>query len=422
MNSDVGSAPLGLEAHLARRYLRARTDNRFLSFIAGVGMAGIALSVGVLIVVLSVMNGFESELKQRILAMTPHATLSGLDGALYDWPALAERLKGRPGITAVAPYVENQAMLVAGRHTSGALVRGIDPKQETSAAAIGQHLIGGRLGALVDGQYRIVLGRALSAELGVPVGGTVVLIAPKANATPAGVIPRLRRFTVAGVFSSGMYDIDRNVAFVNLGDAQRLYRMGEEVTGLELRLADPYAAPTVVREAAVDLGGGFYISDWTRSHANFFRSIALTKSILFIALLLIMAVAAFNIVSTLVMLVREKRSDIAILRTMGLAPRGVLSVFVMQGTAIGLLGTAAGIALGYLVARYLTALVHGIEHLLGTKLIDARVYFIDELPARVELRDVTVIALIALFLSALATLLPAAQAARTQPAAALRHD
>jgi lipoprotein-releasing system permease protein len=422
MSSDAGPGALGLEAHLARRYLRARTDNRFLSFIAGVGMAGIALSVGVLIVVLSVMNGFESELKHRILSMTPHATLSGLEGALDDWPALAERLRSRPGITAVAPYVENQAMLVAGRHTSGALVRGIDPKQETSAAAIGQHLIGGTLGALIDGQYRIVLGRALAAELGVSVGGTVVLIAPKANATPAGVMPRLRRFTVAGVFSSGMYDIDRNVAFVNLGDAQRLNRMGAEVTGLELRLADPYAAPTIVREAAVDLGGGFYISDWTRSHANFFRSIALTKTILFIALLLIMAVAAFNIVSTLVMLVREKRSDIAILRTMGLAPRGVLSVFVMQGTAIGLLGTAAGIALGYLVARYLTAIVRGIEQLLGTKLIDARVYFIDELPARVELGDVTVIALIALFLSMLATLLPAAQAARTQPAAALRHD
>jgi lipoprotein-releasing system permease protein len=422
MSSDAAPGPLALEARLARRYLRARTDNRFVSFIAGVGMLGIALSVGVLIVVLSVMNGFESELKHRILAMTPHATLSGLDGALNDWPALAQRLESRPGISAVAPYVENQAMLVAGRHTSGALVRGIDPKQGASAAAIGQHLTAGTLAALTDGQYRIVLGRALAAELGVALGDTVVLIAPKANATPAGVVPRLRRFTIAGVFSSGMYDVDRNVAFVSLGDAQRLYRMGEEVTGLELRLTDPYHAPGAVREAAVDLGGGFYISDWTRSHANFFRSIALTKSILFIALLLIMAVAAFNIVSTLVMLVREKRSDIAILRTMGLAPRGVLAIFVMQGSAIGLAGTAAGIALGYLVARYLTAIVHGLERLLGTKLIDARVYFIDELPARVESGDVMVIGLIALALCVLATLYPAAQAARTQPAAALRHD
>jgi len=249
-----------------------------------------------------------------------------------------------------------------------------------------------------------------------------VLIASKANATPAGVVPRMRRFTVAGVFSSGMYDVDRNVGFVSLGDAQRLYRLGEDVTGLELRLADPYEAPNVVRAAAVDLGGGFYISDWTRSHANFFRSIAVTKRIMFITLLVIVAVAAFNIVSTLVMLVREKRSDIAILRTMGLAPRGVLSVFIMQGTTIGLVGTALGIGLGCLVSRYLTAIVRGLEHLLGTTLIDARVYFIDELPARVELGDVGVIALIALVLSALATLLPAAQAARTQPAVALRHD
>jgi len=407
---------------LARRYLRPKSDSGFLSFIALVGMAGVAIGVAVLLVVLGVMNGFESELKNRILSVASHATITGLDGPIMDWQPLAESARRAPGVSAVAPYVEARALMAQGRTVRGVLVRGIDPAIERTVSTIDQHVRSTTLAALVPGRYGVLLGKSLAEDLHAKPGDAVVIAAPQGVATPAGVVPRLRRFTVIGTIDSGLYEFDHNVALVARQDASRLFKTGTGITGLRLKLDDPFAAGAVVRRVAVDLGGGFYISDWTREHGNFFRSIATTKSIMFVLLLLVMAVAAFNIVATLSMLVREKRSDIAILRTMGVSPRTILATFVLQGTVIGLVGTVLGLSAGVLIARNLTGIVHGLEALLHTTLIDPRVYLLDELPAQITGSDVLRVCATAIILSVLSTLPPAATAARTQPAEALRHD
>ncbi len=407
---------------LARRYLRPKSDSGFLSFISLVGMAGVAIGVAVLLVVLGVMNGFESELKNRILSVASHATITGLDGPIMDWQPLADSARRAPGVSAVAPYVEARALMAQGRTVRGVLVRGIDPAIERTVSSIDQHVRSTTLAALVPGRYGVLLGKSLAEDLHAKPGDAVVIAAPQGVATPAGVVPRLRRFTVIGTIDSGLYEFDHNVALVARQDASRLFKTGAGITGLRLKLDDPFAAGAVVRRVAVDLGGGFYISDWTREHGNFFRSIATTKSIMFVLLLLVMAVAAFNIVATLSMLVREKRSDIAILRTMGVPPRTILATFVLQGTVIGLVGTVLGLAAGALIASNLTAIVHGLEALLHTTLIDPRVYLLDELPAQITGSDVLRVCGTAIILSILSTLPPAATAARTQPAEALRHD
>jgi lipoprotein-releasing system permease protein len=411
-----------LEWRIALRYLRARTDNRFLSFSTVVGALGVAIGVTVLILVLSVMNGFEVELRDRILAVASDATLSGVDGPLRDWRALAARAVTHPHVLAAAPYVEERGLMAHRGRVSGVVVRGIVPAAELGVGNLAAHVRGGTLAGLTPSSYAVLLGGRLAEELGVAPGDSVVLAAAHGSATPAGVVPRVRRLRVTGIIDSGLYEFDRNVAVVNLEDAARLFRLGTAVTGLRLRVDDPYAAGRIVRAVAVDLGGGFYISDWTRQHANFFRSIATTKSIMFVLLLLVIAVAAFNIVATLVMLVREKQGDIAILRTLGLAPGSLVGVFVIQGTVIGALGTLAGVALGVLLAARVTGAVHALEALLGTTLFDARVYYIEQLPAVVSGADVTRIAATAFLLSCLSTLYPAWRAARTQPAEALRHE
>ncbi len=411
----------GYEWLVATRYLRT-TQRGFLSFISLVSVLGLAIGVAVLIVVLSVMNGFERELKSRILSVTSHATLIGLDGAIVDWRAdQAEALK-MPQVLAAVPYIEAQALLLHAGHSSGTTVRGVQPAEERMAVGLAQHIEGGRIEELSDGSYRIVLGDALAQALGTGIGEDVILIAPKGDATPAGIQPRMRRFRVSGLFHSGMYEFDRALALVNLKDAARLYQMDDTVSGLRLALRDPFAAPQVVRQLALSLGGGYYVSDWTRNHANFFRSIEITKSMLFTILLLVVAVAAFNVVATLVMVVKEKQGDIAILRTLGAAPRNVLGIFALQGILIGLAGTAAGAALGLLLAANLEALVHLLERLLGTHFLDAKVYFMSDLPAYAEWSDVLHICAVAFALCAVATMYPAWRAAGTQPAEALRHD
>ncbi|MFI4895812.1 MAG: lipoprotein-releasing ABC transporter permease subunit [Steroidobacterales bacterium] len=410
------------EWKIGTRYLRATQGRGFLSFISVVSVLGLATGVAVLIVVLSVMNGFERELKSRILSVTAHATLMGLDGALKDWRADQAQALKMPAVLAAVPYIEAQALLMHGDRTAGTTVRGVDPAQERRAVGLAEHIDGGRIEDLTDGGYRIILGDALATALAAQVGDDIVLIAPKGDATPAGIEPRMRRCRVAGIFHSGMYEFDRALALVNIEDAARIYQMGERVSGLRLALRDPFMAPRLVRDLAVTLGGGYYVSDWTRNHANFFRSIEITKSMLFVILLLVVAVAAFNIVSTLVMVVKDKRADIAILRTLGAAPRNVLAIFTIQGIFIGLAGTLAGAALGLLLAANLESLVHGLERLLGTHFLDAKVYFMSDLPAYAEWGDVLRICAVALALCAVATLYPAWRAAGTQPAEALRHD
>ena len=408
---------------IGTRYLRSTHRRGFISFVALMSVCGLMLGVATLIVVLSVMNGFERELRSRILAVTAHATLTGLSGSLTDWRSIQQQLRRQPGVQAAGSYIESQAMFAHGARMAGAAVRGVLPEQERTATGLAQRIVSGSLADLTPGSYRVILGTALAHELGVGVGDTLVLIAPAGTATPTGVVPRMRRFQVVGLFHSGMYEFDRGLALVRLEDAARLFHSGEGVTGLRLAFTDPLRAPALVRRLALALGGpGFYVSDWTEDHANFFRSIEITKSMLFTILLMLVAVAAFNIVATLVMIVKEKRTDIAILRTLGAGPRNVLLTFALQGLLIGLAGTLAGAALGTLLADNLETLVAALERLLGTQFLDARVYYMSDLPAYVERSDVLKVCAVALVLCLLATISPAWRAARTAPAEALRHE
>jgi lipoprotein-releasing system permease protein len=371
----------------------------------------VAIGVAVLIVVLSVMNGFERELRERILSMTSHATLTAFGEGLADWPALRAKALDNPRVSGVAPFVEGEALLVGdvpGGQSNAATVQGIDPKLETQVSALGERLTSGSLAALQPGAFRVLLGSELAAKLGVKTGEPVVIAIAQGNVTPAGVVPRMRRFTVGGVFYSGMYEIDATLAVVHLQDAARLFRLGDNVSGLRLKVHDPFDAPLAVREVARAVGGGLYVEDWTQRHANFFRSIELTKRMMFFILLLVVAVAAFNIVSTLVMAVKDKQPDIAILRTIGARPSSVLAIFATQGTV--------------LLAVNLESLVHGLERLFGIHFMDASVYLMSDLPAHVEPRDVMLIAGTAFLLCCLSTVYPAWRAATTDPARALRHD
>jgi lipoprotein-releasing system permease protein len=412
---------LRYELFIAGRYLRSRRSSRFVSFISAISMLGVAIGVAVLIVVLSVMNGFENELRTRILSLTSHATISGLDGALSNWQSAQEQLGGESQVIASAPYIEDQALALANGKSSGVLVRGVLPTEEARVSTIAQ-LSGEAFSKLESKGYGMVLGAELAAHLGVRTGDRIVLVIPQPQVTAMGIFPRRRSFEVLGTFSAGMYEFDRNLAYVHMEDAARLYRMGSAVTGLRLQLRDMFTAPEVVRSLALSLGGGFYVDDWTKQHANFFRSIQLTKRVMFIILFLVVAVAAFNIVSTLVMVVKDKQADIAILRTMGTTPRSVLSIFMAQGTVIGLIGTLGGLGFGVLLSANLEMLVHLLEAALGTRFMDAQVYYMSDLPAQVHWKDVVQICGTAFVVCALSTLYPAWRAARTEPARALRQD
>ena len=407
---------------IGTRYLRSTHRRGFVSFVAFAAVLGLMLGVGVLIVVLSVMNGFERELRARILSVTSHATLSGLDGRLPNWRDVQKSAAALPGVRVAAPYIESDSLLAKGDQVSGTMIRGVEPADEARIAGLAAHLTAGSMAELRPGEFGIVLGSALASELGAKVGSRVVAIAPEGTATPSGIMPRMRSFHVVGIFESGMYEFDRSLALVNLTDAARLYHLGDAVTGIRLTLDDALQAPSTVRRLALALGGGFYVSDWTRNHANFFRSIETTKTMMFVILLMIVAVAAFNIVATLVMIVKEKQGDIAILRTLGASPRNILALFGIQGVLIGLVGTVLGAGFGILVSHNVRSLVHGLEQLLGTHFLDARIYYMSELPAYVEWPDVIQVGVVAFLLCAIATLYPAWRAARTAPAEILRHD
>jgi lipoprotein-releasing system permease protein len=412
----------GYEYWVGARYVRSRSSNRFVSLISAISMLGIAIAVAVLIVVLSVVNGFERELRERLLAMSAHATIEDPQGQIANWPSKVSRAVVNPRVLAAAPYVEGQGLLVHGKRLSGVEVRGIDPPLEDTVSGIGGLMTAGNLSSLEPGSFGIVLGVELAAEMKAAPGDKVTVYLAEGIVTPAGVLPRYKRFTVTGTYRVGMYEFDRRLAFINLSDASRLYRLGGNATGVRLAVTDIYRAPEIVREVAMDLGGGVLVSDWTRRHVNFFRSIQITKSILFVILLMVVAVAAFNIVSTLVMVVKDKQSDIAILKTAGARPSSILKIFVTQGTIIGTVGTAAGLALGVLLTLNLENIVTFMEGTFGIKFLAADVYFISDLPAELRVADIVRICGITLVLALLSTIYPAWRGARTLPAEALRYE
>lgn len=411
-----------LELFIGLRYTRAKRRNHFISFISMTSMLGIALGAAALITVMSVMNGFETELRTRILGMASHATISGMEGRLPDWQAVHEGAMRHPRVTAAAPYVQAEGMLSAGRQVSGVVLRGVLPGMEAQVADVGAHMVGGRFEDLAAGGYGIVLGRELAIALGVGIGDRVTLITPQAAVTPVGVLPRIRRFDVIGFFEIGMYEYDRGTAFIHMDDARLIYQLGEDVSGVRLKLDDLFFAPFVSREIARELGGAYRVSDWTVQHANFFRAIRTEKTALFIILSLIVAVAAFNIVSTLVMAVTDKQADIAILRTLGLTPGRVMLVFIVQGTVIGLIGTALGVGGGIVLALNVEIIVPAIERIMGMQFLPADVYYISDLPSELRAFDVIRIGVLAFVLTVVATIYPAWRASRTQPAEALRYE
>ncbi|MBL8198471.1 MAG: lipoprotein-releasing ABC transporter permease subunit [Chromatiales bacterium] len=410
------------ELAIALRHIRSRSRNRFISFISVISMAGTALAVAVLIMVLSVMNGFEYEVRNRILQVVAHASVIGLDGHIGNWQALTAVALADPEVRAVARFVDGQAMLVGKSEIRGVQIRGVDPVAELGTSALGELMVEGDLTALRPGGFGLVIGRTLAEQLGVGLGEDLVMLVSQGTTTPAGVVPRMRRFTVVGIFYAGMHEFDRSLAFLHLGDAQRLLRFGNDVSGLRLAVRDPLQAPAVVRTVASAWGEGAYVTDWTNEHGNFFRSIQLTRSIVFVILLLVVAVAAFNIVSTLVMVVRDKRGEIAILRTLGASPAAIMTVFVCQGAIIGLTGTIVGVAAGVLGAWNVSSITALIERISGFQFLAPDVYFISELPSRLLWSDVWQVAGIGLVLSLVSTVYPAWRGALTAPAEVLRHE
>ncbi len=411
-----------LPLYIGLRYTRAKRRNHFISFISGTSMVGITLGIVALIVVLSVMNGFHKEIQQRILSMASHATLTDPFGGMANWVEVLEQVRRHPDVVGAAPFVEVQGMLVNSAYVSGALIRGILPSEEDQVADLRRQMVSGSVDDLVDGEFRIILGRDLAAYLGVGPGDKVTVVTPQVSSTPVGIMPRLKRFTVSGIFAVGMADYDRNAAFIHLRDGAKLLNLGDAVSGIRLKLTDMWEAPRLAREIAYDLGGTYRLIDWTQVHSNFFSALAMEKRMMGIILFLIVAVAAFNIVSTLVMVVTDKQSDIAVLRTLGLSPLRVMATFMVQGTAIGLIGTLIGMIAGVLLAWNVEPVVGVIEQVFGIHFLDPSIYYISELPSDVHLADVLSIGGGAFLMSVLATLYPAWRAAQTQPAEALRYE
>ena len=408
--------------YIGLRYTRAKRRTQFISFITLTSILGIALGVTALITVISVMNGFEAELKERILGMTSHTTITESHGRLENWQRLAQEVKDYPHVQGAAPFVRGQVMINADRRVSGTLLRGVNPDVESQVSEVGEKMKVGQLDQLVSGKYQIILGSELANYLGALPGDKVTIISPQINSTPAGILPRLRRFTVSGIFEVGMYEYDRNMALIHIDDAAKLFRLGKAVSGLRLKLDDLFKAPQITRDMAMKLRYKYKVSDWTKAHSNFFRAIKTEKRVMFIILLLIVAVAAFNIVSTLVMVVTDKRGDIAILKTQGLSPASVMGIFMVLGVIIGAVGTLIGTIGGILLALNVETIVPAIEKFFGVEFMAADVYYISSLPSKLIWNDVYLIAMIAFALSLLATLYPAWQASKVDPAEVLRYE
>ena len=410
------------ELWIGLRYTRAKRRNHFISFITGTAIMGMVIGVAALIAVMAVMNGFDHTLRSRILAVTSDVIIQGNGVPVLDWPTAVKRLSTVPGVTGVAPYVQAQAMLSHEGLVSGAVIEGIDPALENRVNKLNQDMKMGELQSLQTHPWSIVLGRALARQLGVTVGDKITLISPQGGVTPLGVTPALRQFTVVGLFSVGIYAYDSGMAYINLGDAQRLYGLNQGVTGLRMQIKDPFTAPAFAARLQQQLGAAFYIQDWTQTHENFFKALSMEKLVMFVILSLIIAGAAFNIVATLVMVVTDKETDIAILRTIGVTPRSIMLIFMVQGGIIGLFGTLLGVFLGVLLALNIPTLVPAIEHLFHVQFISPEVYSISQLPSKLEPWDVIHVAIAALIMSWIATLYPSWRASRVAPAEALRYE
>jgi lipoprotein-releasing system permease protein len=413
--------PLSLAIGL--RYLRAKRRNGRLSFVSLASILGIIIGMVALITTISVMSGFQHELRERILGMVAHATVSGFEGRLQDWSHAVQAASADPRIAGAAPYVEREAMLRGGR-IQGALMRGVLPEHEPRVSVVAQRMLEGSLDELRPGGFGIVLGRELALSLGVGVGDRVQLTTylTEGGSSPVGQLPRSRAFTVVGVFEVGAQEYDLGLALVHLQDAQRLLRLGDDVTGVRLRLVDMWQAFPVARDLDRQLGGGYRVRDWAQDHQNFFRALKMEKTVMFVLLSLVIAIAAFNLVSSLVMLVQDKQSDIAILRTMGMLPGAIARVFMMQGIVIGAVGISIGTCMGVLLSLNLNKVVAAIEAMTGSELMPAEVYYISGVPTVVDPADVALVVAIAFVLCLLATIYPALRAARTEPAAALRYE
>ncbi|WP_283149293.1 lipoprotein-releasing ABC transporter permease subunit [Silvimonas soli] len=409
------------ELLIGLRYTRARRRNGFISFISLISILGIALGVAALIIVLSVMNGFQGEVRDRILAMAAHVQISGADNHLQQWQTVAQEAAKNPHVKATAPYVLGQGLLTAGGQVKGALIRGIDPAQEPGVSPAVANVYGGKLTNLIPGTFGVVLGWQLANDLGVRPGDKVTLITPDGQVTPAGLIPRFRQFTVVGLFRADYYPYDAGVALIEMSDAQKLFRMGDAISGVRLRLDDPLLARNVALEMAGQMPNQM-VSDWSMENPTYFRAVEIEKRMMFLILTLIVAVAAFNLVSTLVMVVTDKQADIAILRTLGASPASIMKIFMIQGAVSGFVGTFTGVFGGVLVALNIGTIVPFIERILGTHILSPDVYLITELPSKVEWSDVSSIGLISLVLALLATIYPSWRASRVNPAEALRYE
>lgn len=412
-------------AGLARRKRQARRSDRFVSFIAASSMVGIALGVAALIIVLSVMNGFQTQVRDRMLSVLPHIELyvSGAkpDQALGLWQDIANRAGQHDQVRGSAPFVAAQAMIVRGQALSGVQIRGIDPAKESAVSDLAGQMVNGDLAALASESFNIVLGDQLARNLGVGVGDTVLLLAPQGSISPAGFTPRMRQFTVAGLYSSGYYEYDVSLAFVNVQDAARVFRDNSS-SGVRLRIDDMQQAPAVAGQLRSLLPGYVFAQDWTLNNRTWFAAVQTEKRMMFLILALIVAVAAFNLLSSLVMAVKDKQSDIAILRTLGASPAEVARIFLIQGALIGVVGTLLGVGFGALVAYNIDIIVPFIERMLGIQFLPQQIYFISELPSNPQIADILIVACTSLVLSLLATLYPSWRASSLQPAEVLRHD
>jgi lipoprotein-releasing system permease protein len=410
-----------LPVAIGLRYLRAKRRNNFISFISMASILGIALGVTVLITTLAVMSGFQKEIRDRLLQMAAHATVSAQGAPMQNWQHAVDVATRDPRVAGAAPYVEEEALLT-GQRNQPAIVRGILPREEAKVSVLAQKMKQGSIDSLTPGSYNILLGQELALWLGVGVGDKVVVMLGEPQASPMGMVPRYKRFTVSGIFEAGYNEIDRGLAVTSMADMQRVLRIGDGVTGVRLKLHNMDLAWEVARDLALNLHGPYMVSDWTRENANLYQSLKMEKTVMGILLSLIIAMGAFNLVSSQVMLVTDKQADIAILRTLGLSPGGVMQVFMVQGTLIGVFGTIAGVVGGILLTLNLERILAGIEAVFNIKLLPEDVYYITGLPTDMQPHDVVVITLVALLMSFLATLYPAWRAARTQPAAALRYE